>query len=49
MSEADTMRGEEVQIGKFKFTMPNEPPVTDNEVIEREYASEDVYKIKQHA
>jgi hypothetical protein len=37
MSEVDTLRGTEVQIGRgFKFVMPQEPPVTNEEIIERE-------------
>lgn len=46
MSEADTMRGEEVAIGKLKFVMPKEPPMEDEQVIANEIL---IAQIDKHA
>lgn len=46
MAEADTMRGEEVQIGKLKFIMPQEPPMEDDQVIANEIL---IAQIDKHA
>lgn len=46
MAEADTMRGEEVAIGKLKFIMPQEPPMEDEQVIANEIL---IAQIDKHA